>query len=456
LQGRLARKPEDYLPGSESGGALPQQWQRVPFRARDIYANWVEVVDWSPGEWAQLEPSTSRWWSATASRPQLDDNLKSLVERCRKEGVQVAARVDTVAAGPAAAVLAEEHPTWFHAPVTGQVSAAGADMKNALSLWNDPAWRKTNPLHPGTFARQPDFSNREILDYGLEQAIRSVRHYGWDLLVFDGWFSIPGDDNHSAQNVHTVRERLAAAYPRLAVGFSKGGTEGEWRAALAKDGLCMLSDIIGPASTNRPPARWDNFARTEAERVGRIQANGGHYYRDWKLDYAPAPEAYYTLVYGLIAGGHPFPFDRDILPGCPRWGAFMARWSAMLWDPALKPVADPRKRFEVSDPRLEWEPHVRMRRVDAHRAVVVLHLVNPSGSPVITQTWFDRAPGPSQVSFTPEKGTKLERVTLVQPEASPFSRALTIERGGRVQVPRIGHWAMLLWEISGNFEESQH
>jgi uncharacterized membrane protein len=140
--------------------------------------------------------------------------------------------------------------------------------------------------------------------------------------------------------------------------------------------------------------------------------------------------------------------------GCSSWGAFLTRWSAMLWDPALVVVARPKEQVSVEGNGLQWEPFVQERVQSPKRKFVIVHLVNPPESDEIART---KLPAPREninACYRPKDGTRVSRVVLVRPEATPFHTELTTrptDKGLCVSVPQVQTWAMVIWEVEGTF-----
>jgi len=430
----------------------------TPEKARAAYANWMELLFWAPCDWSLLVAPEKQWWSGQASYPEDEDNLKELLARCHADGIKVAMYASGNAAGPFGWELARRKPAWF-----GGGSPAGLADVAILDKWNDPDWRKIPRKGKLPWYRvNVDLRRLDALDWGIDQLIDSVTHYGWDAVRFDGHYTIPGDDELSTRNMRRLKERVWAAHPRFRLGFNYGrapewlgGISHEMREAMAGGGQYIQEGIRGWRYTNDRYQSWHHYATNELRIARQIQALGGSYHAIWDLQSAASEQALYKLVYGLIAGGHPsYDLSHPMPAGYSSWGAFMTRWSAMLWDPALVVLPRPKEQVSVEGNGLQWESFVQERVQSPERKYVIIHLVNPPQSDDIASTKLPTPRENINACYRPKNGTRVSRVVLVRPEASPWHTELTArptDKGLCVSVPQVQTWAMVIWEVEGTF-----
>lgn len=431
--------------------------------ARRRYANWVELFFWAPCDWSKLTSPSEKWWSGQADYPEDESNLKELIDLSHQAGVKVAMYASGNAAGPFGWGLARRRPHWFKHNTFGGFS--GLYVVEHLDKWNDPEWRMTDtgPYghigETGWYGLRARLHRLDTLDHGIDQIIQSAQHYGWDAVRFDGHYTITGSDALSTRNMRRLKKRVWEKLPGFNFGFNygrapawRGGVTHEMREAMAGGGLYLQEGIRNWRYTGDQYQTWEHYATQELRLAKLVQEMGGTYHGILLQQLEPA-QAYYKLVYWLIAGGHPFYGFETGVEGCPHWGAFMTRWSAMLWDPVLRRVEKPEQSVTVKgDERLWWEPFVQQRVSADGRKFVIVHLVNPSPSDEIARTSFpEPVTEPTTVALGPESG-RIVRAILVRPEAVPFGVPLKIENGSRVRVPNIGYWAMVVFEIEGDFK----
>lgn len=444
------------------------QHRQLPAEMRRLRANILEIFFWAPDDWCKMTPPAPEWWSGQTSYHENDANLRELIQLLHAEGIKVTSYGKSVAGGPFGWETARRHPEWFLRTDSGAIRGFGDPEK--LDRWNDPEFRRALDPKAGSLGWLqlfPDPRQEAVVDAGAEEIARSVAHYGWDGVRFDGHYTVTGDDALSAHNMRRLIDRVRTTAPATLFGFNygytpdyHGGVTAEMRQGLAGGGMYMNEGIRAWHYTNKRYAGWQHYAASELRAARQVQEAGGHYHciydlggkdSDWERDY-------YKLVFGLVAGAHPT-YGYGATPGAGRegWGAFMTRWSGMLWDPAAEPLTDAAALFRVAgDLRVWWQPFARRRVVSPQRAFYILHLLNPPPADEIAATQLPAAPAAAvRVGFRPPVGCRVERVGLVRPEDAAAPQFLdTHVAGGQweVSVSAMQRWSMLVWEVSGVFE----
>ncbi len=381
--------------GSDWGGGLHTglgQHREIPARARQLYSNYFEIFFWSPCDWALHVAPAKQWWSGQASYLEDEDNLKELIARSHEQGIKVAFYASCNPAGPFGWEVARRHPEWF-----GGGSFDGRYEVEPLEKWNDPAWRKGAKGNPGWFLVSVDLRHLAALDYGIDRIRDSIKAYGWDAVRFDGHYTILGNDPLSTRNMRRLKERVWQDTPGFGFGFNYGrapewlgGITHEIREAMAGGGLYLQEGIRNWRYTNDSYTSWRHYGTNELRIAKQLQALGGTYHCMWSDSRLTPDQAYYKLVYGLIAGGHPAASEIYAnTPGCPNWGAFMTRWSSMLWHLALRPAEAEQARFTVDAADVQWREWLQERVESPTRKYIIQHLVNPPRSD-ISATWRRR------------------------------------------------------------------
>jgi hypothetical protein len=475
----------------------------LPEQMRAAYANMLEIFFWAPCDWAKLTSDREEWWGGQCSYHETETGLKSLIGACHARGIAVAGYCSQNAAGPEGWEVARRHPEWFYPNPDGSING-GYDVFH-FDHWNNPAWRAEQEAKKAEslpwYALNVDLRQMAPLDYGIDQIIASWKRYGWDAMRYDGHYRIPGNDEMSARNMRRLKERVAAEAPGLLLGYNYGlapeysaGSEHEIRETMSGGGLYMQEGIRSLRYMKERYTSWKHYASNELRIAKALQAQGGYYHCIWDLsgklggekDPAAPERGLYVFLYGLIAGGHPYYGTHQALPGCANWGAFLTRWSGMLWDRRLKLLPKPETQFTVIGQKLEWQPFVQERQESTTRKYVVLHLVTPPESDSIDNTppappkpktataepadpdapeeiedapAEAAAPPPSwsrdvTVRYRPAPGTTVTRAVLVRPEATPDAVTLEPARDGdglKYTVPHPRYWSMVVLEVAGTF-----
>jgi hypothetical protein len=434
----------------------------LPVKARSLYCNMLELGFWAPCDWSLLVSPIKRWWSGQASYPEDEDNLKALIKSCHERGIKVCFYANSNPAGPFAWELTRKHPEWFRKSPFGGFD--GLYDVELLDKWNDESWRATYTPPKGQklpwLTLKPDLRRLDALDWGIDQIVRSVKHYEWDAVRFDGHYSIAGFDDISTRNMRRLKEKVWKSCPDFRLGFNFGRSPEAWslkhelREAMAGGGLYLQEGIRNwRYSLQGQYKSWQHYATTELQSAKEVQNFGGSYHCIWNLRGSPS-QTLYKLVFGLIAGGHPY-YGYGKTPGCDHWGAFMTRWSAFLWDINLKRAKDIEKMVTVDAPSsVYWEPLAQERVESAQRKYLILHLVNPPTSDEIEKTALPAPLNNVSLKLKPEPGTRVRNILLVRPEGELYGTEIQFTESNGVivaTVPRLTYWAMVIIELEGKF-----
>ncbi len=427
-------KEREGTPESATGGAEKQRYRSVPGRARKLHANLVLLSAWSPGDIASLTPDAELWWSGSASIPQNRKNLAELVAALHALGIAAIAEVDVSATGPKAMELAKAHPEAFRS-----VTPANAPVA-ALASWHEPEWRRQNPLHPGTWSARMDFANAWAVSHAVEQLRASRELFGWDGYLLG--------DTHGAALASPEMAALSAALAAVAPPLRLGAAPG-LGALAGRGGMLQVGRLPG-ARADQAGLTWEGFRQECADQVAAAGQSGAFCYADLGLDYAPPMEAYYRLVYALIAGVHPLPYNRNLTLGCPDWGAFMTRFSWMLWNPAITVAGNECGRFTMRGAAVRYAPYLK-KFSDGGTTYLVQHLVTGGEGEMVTTAAAPR-PGRLDVSFRPARGT-VRSATLIDPMQPGFGGPLTVttrQAESQVGIPQVwSRWVTVVWELAG-------
>jgi|GEM_PF-2781381 len=444
-------------------------YKHIPDNMRAVYANLVERFFWAPDDWCRMAPESERWWSGQASYPETDAGLREMIDQCHQQGMRVVSYAKACAGGPYGWELAREHPDWFERNRTGGI-VGWYDVRH-LDHWNDSAFRDTlNGAQLPWYKVVPDSRKVEVLELGAKQIVQSVQRYGWDAMRFDGHYTVAGDDAHSTWNMQQLKRLVWGESPDTAFGFNygytpryHGGMTDEMREALAGGGM-YLNEAFGQwHHTVNKYTSWRHLAENESAVGDAIRQQGGHYYcilgqPDGEPSSPHPPQAYYyKLVLSLIAGAHSLYSGWEQLRGCgvSGWGAFMTRWSAMLWDRQLVRLDDERVRIQTSGNTTGVETFIRRRVIDATRAVTVVHLLTMPKSDEITKTSAPASPRSAAIQLKLEANESLIRAAAIMPSrgCAPVELPVTSSDSAiEMSVDDPARWTMVLIETEGEYD----
>lgn len=471
----LSRKEAVFQVGDQLGevaiGASSSAWSqtglagkrdeilKVPEEARARGVNTLELFFWSPCDWALHVPRTERWWSGQASYPQDARILKEFIDRAHTHGIRVMMYASCHPAGPFGWEAAYRHPEWF-LDGNGLLPTLAPAEVEALDKWNNPEWRQAHPGNPGWLRVPVDLRTPQALDHGIGALIDGARHFDWDGVRFDGHYTIHGFDEISTHNLRRLKERVAAERPGFELGYNYGrapewrsGWTHEMREAMAGGGIYLQEGIRAWWKDSAKYASWRDYATNELRIAKRLQALGGFYSCMWESERLPPEQAFYKVVYGLIAGGHPALFTGERVPYCRDWGAFLTRWSRFLWDRSLRAASAEGLAVTPAE-SLFWRPLVQELVASAGCRFLVVHLVNPPPEDAIAETRLPPAAGDVSVTYRLAAGESLARAMLVSPQHDPFARTLPAETDGgtvRFTIADAPLWSMVVLELQGAF-----
>jgi uncharacterized membrane protein len=449
--------------GSDWGGGLHTglgQCAVVPDMARKLYSNYFEIFFWSPCDWALHVAPQKQWWSGQASYAEDEENLTKLIQDAHAQGIKVMMYANCNPSGPFGWEAARQHPEWFGGGGFGDHSQYNVE---ALDHWNDADWRKdkAHAGNPGWFVLPVDMRRLDAVDYGIDRIIDGAKRYNWDGVRYDGHYTIVGNDEMSTRNMRRLKERMHAALPNFTVGFNYGrapewlGLSHEMREGMAGGGLYLQEGIRAWRYTNDKYTSWKHYATNELRIAKLVYRMGGYYHCMWSDQNLKPEQAYYKLVYGLIAGGHPA--DSGIYAntaGCPLWGAFLTRWSGILWHPDIAAAPKEADAFTVAGDGLQWKELVQERVLSPTRKLVILHLVDPPAGDEIAKTAFPpaREADTACVVRYQSKGQSLRGAYLVSPLRAPFGEKVTAGKDGSYTLPMPRYWETLVLEVEGKFD----
>jgi hypothetical protein len=473
---------------------------RMVTKMRGDYCNWIDLFFWAPCDWSkQSKTGLDQWWGGQEMYAHSEKGLTQFIAACKAEGIRVSSYANGNPSGPYAFEVARQHPEWFGGPANIK---AGAEL---LDRWNAPDWdgRSEAMSKLSWNVIKPDFHQLAAVDYGIDQLIQGAKDWGFDAIRFDGHYAV-GSVPVSTRNMRHLKERVTKEKPGLKLGFNWGrapewrlGYTHELREAMAGGNLYMQEGIRHLQYTGARYTSWKHYMSNELRVAKRIQGLGGFYHCIWLLNlHNNDAKAYYILVYGLIAGGHPAYGSQNAAPGCENWGAFITRWSELLWDRRITKVEDPKRiaavelipedegkkvdrqtdaeldalidedlgdddglptvTLEKKKPkkdntgRLHWENMVQERILSATKKQVILHLVRAPRSDVIGKVKLpDPEHGTIEVRFKAIKGLS-DKVLVLRPEQKGFSATETL-KAGTLRIPKPGNWTVVVAEVEGDF-----
>jgi uncharacterized membrane protein len=444
---------------------------------REQYFNWWEKMFWPPDDWGDMTPDRNEWISGQSVRWENAQMIKDFIALAKANGIKSVSYGKHGTGGPEGWELTRAHYEWFYTNEQGH--PVGGFNTWDLAYWHDikqhldPQGRKkyASDWH----GSMPDFRQTEPLEWGIKELVESSKTFGWDGVRFDGHWTA-GNDDLSTANMRRLKEALWAYDPHYVFGFNQSWSFGhqtsstaagmvagynhELRESLAGGGMYMQEAIGGwtyGMGGNQRYTTWKDYGTKEIVNAQGVRNLGGSYhfiYGSWNL--LPV-DRLYKFVLGTAAGIHPVYGDTMRMPGCPNWGRFLTRWSGVVWDTELKPLAADSAEVTTDKP-LWWKEWTKERIVDAKTRQVIVHLIVPPPSDVIDVKQHLLLPAPVKditLKVKVPAGQQAGRVALLDPQAeNAQATTLTakVEKGWvTTTVPRVDVWSVVVFEFSGKF-----
>ncbi|MBI2190560.1 MAG: hypothetical protein HYU36_01080 [Planctomycetes bacterium] len=404
------------------GAISEEEIRREIESARQAYVTKIESVFWAPSDWGRWMPGKKRWMSGQGHRFHDRDALKQYIAVCHEHGIQCVGYIKSVACGPAGLEIARRHPDWFAGNPFG---VWDLDSFWLAQHWDDEKnYQDYNTEREAKYMEErvfftfdhwirlwPDFTQLEVLDYGIDDVLGSIREFGWDGMRFDGHWLTMESLPISLRNARRMKERIWKEHPDFQIGFNYGynpaaaeyrtGKSGEWSR---EDSLKEIQENMAGGGEYMPEAlrvncyvrgaryqSWRHLADLEGEAVELLRRMGGTYSVILEGDPAVSPQ-WVALKMALIlsAGGHPEYSAHQAANGqwCENWGRYLLRWSALIWDYALYEANPEKLGIQVEGPKnLYWKRRVYERIADANTRQIIVHLHNLPADDRMSDAW---------------------------------------------------------------------
>lgn len=447
---------------------------------RQQYGNMVEKSFWPPSDWDNMAPAeqVTEWISGQTARYEKRARILQFHRLAGQQGIKMMTYGKHHGDGHSGWQAYRARPDWYftteYAPWSDAPS--GELSSHDYRWWDDipyhTKYRERFRAQNWSAAPPPDFRKLDVLDFGIDNLLASTAMFGWDGVRFDGHWTA-GNDELSAWNARRMKERVWADYPEFRFGFNYSYTPGEYLLSWTEDGMWggeqeLQENMAGGGmymheairnfefSPGKTYTTWRELALREAEASKYIHSLGGNYHWILAADELSARDARYKLAIASMIGAHPSYGDQASVR--PRgWGRFLTRWSAFIYDPNLKPV-EAGELISISTPvPLWWKEFARERVADENTKQIIVHLLNSPREDAINVQSQNQLPVPVtnvRVLFQAGDLETLERVVFLDPDADSEVVQLEPElENGRyvVDIPPVSLWAMVVFEIKGDF-----
>ncbi len=328
--------------------------------------------------------------------------------------------------------------------------------ENLSSGWNAVNWNMNDP---------------KVVEVGIKALSDSAAMFGWDGARWDGNFDVSSEvtdltghtveklthdqvDARNAANMRHTKEVISTAHPDFFYGYN--WMMGTWEQSMANNpresqellhngGLVMNEYIRGSAGVMHPLHKWEAYAGALVNDVEAVKQLGGYY--GPILDAPDNPDGKYSNIFAFAAGAHPYYGHK--------WGEFVTRYSAFLWDNALTRLHEPENTVVAPD-SLWWRQWVFQRTLDPRHRQLIVHLINPPVNPTVGDNkQASDVPAPLKAidvhlfpamlqGWTPVRATDLSP----EPATAQTLPVQPVEGVYKITVPTVELWHILIIDLA--------
>ena len=349
---------------------LEAKAEEIARRNMERYCNVYEAFAWAPCDYSKMTPDDDEpFYSGQTQYAKKRCAIQALHKALHQRGIFCITYGKACASGLPGLQYAHRYPARMN--VFGAFGFAHESCRvDIIDRMLEGRYRK-HGVHEDFWQSWiscwTHFSNLDAENYGCDEIVRSARLLGWDGVRYDGHFTWWQDPPGCAKTVQYCADRIRKQIPGFAIGYNYMGPrhhtpEGAFTdvelAACASDGGMIMSEVyrglLGDVKVN----------------IGHLQAGG---------DFVRLHGGYWLAILDnasiwnealVMAGG-----ARPMGGGALR--KFGTRFSACIFDPAMRRLQDPSKVIRpTADPGFLWDAFVYEKDVAADRSELILQLVN--------------------------------------------------------------------------------
>ncbi|HOF88236.1 MAG TPA: hypothetical protein PLZ36_09075, partial [Armatimonadota bacterium] len=412
------------------------------------YCNAYEAFAWAPCDFSLMhidddEPFHSGQTQYTKSRLA----LTTLHEVYHQYGIACITYGKACAAGVPGVEYAFKHPEQMHvfAPAGFAHEDISVDVMDRMAEgrfrrhgFDEDFWQRW-------ISCWTQIGNKEAMDFGTDEIVRSAKQFNWDGVRYDGHFSYWNDPEMAARVVKYAADRIHRQLPGFGIGYNyygpqhdtpEGASTDVEMAAAAMGGGLMMSEV------------FRNYRGNVMRNIGHLQAVG---------DAVRRHGGYFLCINDLhnpwnaalvLAGG-----ARPMGGSTRAYNKFATRFSAFVLDPALRRLQDPGKVVSVAgDPGFVWDAFIYERQVSDTRRQLIFQLVNVAKELNFNGGEKEEPTGvnaPKQdITFTLAlpAGYAADRV-YVTDDMETFQPQAAKLAGNAFTVPHLTYWTMAVVEL---------
>lgn len=484
---RPKKSPTRYIVLEEKHFFInPEGDKEMAYLLRKAYVNYYEFFAWAPDDFFELSPDCGedeKWFSATGYYIMSKRKIKSLIESYKSQGIRCITYAQPYAVGNFTYEFLRKKPEWFlynqYGQPVGRFNIATLEFLKEKTKKQDFT---KNPRLIGLGGEQSLSLNHaifEVPEYGIDEIIRSAKMFGWDGVRYDnGFYNVPkngydfwgkpissyGDyDEITAKAVSLIRRKLwKELTSKFAIGYNDDPKTlipifPKAHAESCKEGQLCISEVFN-RKFSLPEAKWKDMIDYIKEDVKYVHSLGGHYmvigpYVNGHVPKGLVQSYLQVLIFALRTHtyhGHLFVYDDPELTG--NYSQFMSRYSAFIWDnEKVKNIDNPEKIIEVKSEKELWWKEFVCERKDKDEYQLILHLINPPTSEIISKT--QKAPEIQKnikIVLKIPKNCTIKNVYLLTAEPKTRQEVLKfnkIEDKIGVNVPELKIWDVIVFDF---------
>ncbi len=413
------------------------------------YCNAYEAFAWAPCDYSVMHiDHDGPFYSGQTQYTKNRTAMIALHDVFHKYGIACISYGKTCAAGEPGVVYALKHPEQMHvfSPAGFAHEDISVDVMDRMAEGrfrrhgvNEDFWQRW-------ISCWTQIGNKEAIDFGTDEIMRSAKQFNWDGVRYDGHFSYWDNPEMAARVVKYAADRIHKEFPKFGIGYNYFGpqhdtpegasTDPELAAAATSGGL-MMSEVF----RNYREKVGQNILHLQS--VGdAVRAHGGYFLA---INDINGP---WNAALVLAGGARP-------MGGSNRaYNKFATRYSAFIFDPALRRLQNPRKVVNaVGKPEFLWDSFVYERKVSETRTQLIFQFVNVgtefnfNGGEKEPPTGVNDPLEHLSFKLTLPAGYKAERVTVVDDRETFIPQAAALN-GDTFTVPALAYWTMAVVDLN--------
>lgn len=204
----VSANPLDTAVGGQGGSGLwtgGTKWSTMASQLLSQNASYVELQFCTPADCMVLNWATQpggQGYSGQGHFPENDGNMLALVQQLHAAGISVGCYTNCYPCGPAGYAWAAANRGLCLLDPFGNIAGSTGYTPSLLAGWN-------NAAQPALWMPiSVDWRQRDAVQQATAAVVECVKHYGFDCMRWDGFYTVPGNASVNVANAVAVRQAL--------------------------------------------------------------------------------------------------------------------------------------------------------------------------------------------------------------------------------------------------------